>query len=107
MKRFDDSMLVGLRSIPVLEVLVSLSAQGSLLYRIDTEFRAIDNPATRRVFVSVPSGMSWEFVVTGVRWFDTRAQRGGGGAIDLWMHMSGQSFGSATRIMSRALAGRF
>jgi hypothetical protein len=42
-----------------------------------------------RLYVSSPEGAAWELLVTGPKWFDTRAGKGGGGGIDLVMHLLG------------------
>ena len=39
----------------------------------------------------------FEILTTGPKWYDTRARRGGGGAIDLAMHVLGLSFVEAVR----------
>ena len=39
----------------------------------------------------------FEILTTGVKWYDTRAGRGGGGAIDLAMHLLGVPFVEAVK----------
>ena len=39
----------------------------------------------------------FEILTTGVKWYDTRACAGGGGAIDLAMHVLGLSFVDAVK----------
>ena len=39
----------------------------------------------------------FEILTTGPKWYDTRARKGGGGAIDLAMHVLGLSFVDAVR----------
>lgn len=41
----------------------------------------------------------FEFICTGPRFFDTRARVGGGGAIDLAIHVLGGSFGDAVNFL--------
>lgn len=94
-KRFDPALLVRLRDLEVIDVMKRLAAVGAVSWRVDRDFVAERDVRTRRLFVSVPSGMSWELVVTGARWYDTRAKLGGGGAVDLWMHLSGKAFAAA------------
>jgi hypothetical protein len=43
-------------------------------------------------------------VTTGLKWYDTRARRGGGGAIDLAMHVLGLSFVDAVKHLTTAAA---
>jgi hypothetical protein len=39
----------------------------------------------------------FEILTTGPKWYDTRARRGGGGAIDLAIHVLGLSFVDAVK----------
>ena len=41
-------------------------------------------------------------VVTGKPWFDNKAGRGGAGAIDLQMHLSGKNFLTSCQTLARA-----
>jgi hypothetical protein len=41
-----------------------------------------------------------ELLATGVRWYDPRAKKGGGGAIDLAMHLLGLQFVDAVKRLS-------
>jgi hypothetical protein len=43
-------------------------------------------------------------LTTGPKWYDTRAGKGGGGAIDLAMHVLGLSFVDAVKSLNK-LAG--
>jgi len=65
-------------------------------WKRDPDFSPQKNPATTRLHVSIGGGVV-ELVVTGARWYDTRAQRGGGGAIDLTMHLLRVSFVDAVK----------
>lgn len=50
------------------------------------------------------AGRDVELLCTGPKFFDTRARRGGGGAIDLLMHLYGIDFKAAVaRLRSRGL----
>jgi hypothetical protein len=90
--RFDAALLDALRSMTLKQTLDRLG----LGWKIDPDFVPVKNPATVRLHVSVGSGVT-ELLSTGQRWFDTRAQRGGGGAIDLAMHLLGLSFVDAVK----------
>jgi hypothetical protein len=49
----------------------------------------------------------FEILTTGSKWYDTRARKGGGGAIDLVMHVGDLSFVDAvTYLRQRAHAHR-
>jgi hypothetical protein len=41
----------------------------------------------------------FEILTTGVKWLDTRANKGGGGAIDLAMHVLHLSFVDAVKLL--------
>jgi|ERR1019366_8020909 hypothetical protein len=61
----------------------------------DGTFRPTKNPATSRWHVTV-SGSEFELLLTGTKFWDTRARTGGGGAVDLAMHLGGMDFKRAT-----------
>jgi len=61
----------------------------------DVTFRARGPKGTTRWHASV-RGVDFEIVCTGSKFYDTRAQRGGGGAIDLAMHVLKLTFKEAT-----------
>ena len=42
----------------------------------------------------------FEILTTGLKWYDTRAKKGGGGAIDLAMHVLGLSFVDAVKLLT-------
>ena len=52
----------------------------------DVTFRPTHSQSTRRVHLTA-AGADWELLVDGPKFYDTRAQRGGGGALDLVMHL--------------------
>jgi hypothetical protein len=54
--------------------------------KADSSFVPIKNGHTHRWHVEA-MGRHVELLTTGPKWFDTRANRGGGGAIDLTMHL--------------------
>jgi len=78
--------------MPVAEALDRLG----LHWRRDPDFRPHRDPRTTWLHVTVGAGVV-ELVVTGARWYDTRARKGGGGAIDLTMHVLGVSFVDAVK----------
>lgn len=45
------------------------------------------------------AGHDWEFLCTGPKFWDVRLNRGGGGAIDLVMHLYGLTFKAATQLL--------
>ena len=52
--------------------------------------------------VAIGGGMV-ELLVTGPKWYDTRAEKGGGGAIDLAMHLLRLDFVSAVKRLQAAI----
>ncbi|MFV2949464.1 hypothetical protein [Pseudomonas japonica] len=68
----------------------------STVLKLDRTFIPVKDAHTRRWNVSTPRG-KFEVLSTGIKWYDTRAQRGGGGAIDLAMHLLGLSFVDAVK----------
>jgi hypothetical protein len=91
-RSFDGAVLDALRSMTVAETLDRLG----LHWRRDPTFSPHKDPRTTRLHVSIGGGVV-ELIATGARWYDTRAQRGGGGAIDLTMHLLGVSFVDAVK----------
>ncbi|SWQ06796.1 Uncharacterised protein [Klebsiella pneumoniae] len=63
----------------------------SSLLKEDKTFVPVKHAQTRRWHVSTVRG-EFEILGTGIKWYDTHAQQGGGGAIDLAMHLLGLSF---------------
>lgn len=45
------------------------------------------------------AGRDWELLCTGPKFWDTRAERGGGGAVDLVMHLHRISFKAAVLLL--------
>ncbi|MES2361481.1 MAG: hypothetical protein V4646_06730 [Pseudomonadota bacterium] len=60
----------------------------------DRDFTALKNKHTNRWHLTA-NGQDYELLTTAAKWFDTRANRGGGGAIDLAMHLLGLTFKQA------------
>jgi hypothetical protein len=71
--------------------------------KADITFRPLKNSSSSRWHASV-GGREFELVLTGPKFWDTRAELGGGGAIDLVMHLTGLKFKDAVRQLEKALA---
>jgi len=91
-RSFDGAVLDALRAMTPQQTLDRLG----LHWRRDPDFRPQKNPATARLYVTVGAGVV-ELLATGPKWYDTRACKGGGGAIDLTMHVLGVSFVDAVK----------
>lgn len=68
----------------------------------DPDFRPVRARGTRRFHVNV-DGAEFELLLCGPRFFDARARRGGGGAVDLVMHLYGLNFKRAVRRLQDCL----
>lgn len=97
MRSVDKSELERLRGLPALDVL-SLMADHT---KPDRDFVPVRSASTRRVHVSA-GGADWELLVDGTRFFDTRANKGGGGAVDLVMHLWRVPFKEAVKMLCEA-----
>jgi hypothetical protein len=95
-RRFDPVLLESLRSMSVTEALNRLG----LHWKRDPDFRSRKDQTTQRLYVTVGARV-FEIIATGARWYDTRAERGGGGAIDLAMYILRLSFVDAVKRLSR------
>ncbi|WP_265283484.1 hypothetical protein [Verminephrobacter aporrectodeae] len=83
-----------------------LRDDGKLFWRRDPEFVPEKDQRTIRLFLSSPSGFSWEVLVTGFKWFDVRAGKGGGAGIDLVMHLLDVDFVVAVKLLSTGAGQR-
>lgn len=95
MRRVPDEVLAELRTLTVEEVLRRLG----VYWTLDREYRPIKTQLYRRVWVTTPAGEVVGLQVDGIRWYDLQARKGGGGGIDLAMHLLGCSFREAVRLL--------
>ena len=70
--------------------------------KADPDFTPIKDEHTHRWHINV-HGRDIELPTNGPKFFDTRAKKGGGGAIDLAMHLYGGSFKEAVVRLRQAL----
>src|SRR5450631_4596734 len=98
-KAFDSVKLAQLRSLPAEAALRRIA----LGIKADSNYLPIKNSGSGRWHVFTDRG-AFEILTTGPKWYDTRARRGGGGAIDLAMHVLGVSFVDAVKSLNK-LAG--
>ena len=64
----------------------------------DRTYRPIGAVGTERLHVSA-AGHDWELLVSGPKFFDMRTGQGGGGAVDLAMHLFGLPFKGAVSLL--------
>ena len=87
-----------MRNIPVDEALSLLAID----FKADPTYRLLKDPGSRRWHVRTAYG-KFEILTTGpAKWYDTRAHRGGGGAIDLAMHLLHVPFVNAVTLLAEA-----
>jgi len=90
-----------LRGFPIGEVLECLGCN----VKPDRGYHPRKNSLTQRIYVSMPNGSVTELLITGEKWYDNRANVGGGGAIDLVMHLYGETFMLAVQRLQIAVSG--
>jgi hypothetical protein len=93
-RSFDRATLTPLREMSSEDALALLAIQ----CKRDSSFEPVKEPTTRRWHAHT-SGGEFEILTTGTKWYDTRAKIGGGGAIDLAMHVLRLPFVDAVRIL--------
>ena len=93
-RSFDRATLTPLREMPSEDALALLAIH----CKPDSSYQPVKQPTTRRWHAHT-SGGEFEILTTGTKWYDTRAKIGGGGAIDLAMHVLRLPFVDAVRIL--------
>ena len=96
--RVDSAELERYRSLACEEVLPRITEH----VRADPSFVPIRNSHTSRWHLRA-DGRDYELLSTGPKFFDTRAQCGGGGAIDLVMHLYRLDFKRAVERLREVL----
>ncbi|MFI4867510.1 MAG: hypothetical protein ACHQDB_10480 [Steroidobacterales bacterium] len=91
-RSFSPDTLERLRDLPSEAVLAHLAMQ----IKPDPTFIPVKDAGSRRWHAFTTQG-DFEILTTGPKWYDTRARKGGGGAIDLTMHVLGLSFVEAVK----------
>lgn len=94
----DDRTLEQWRALDALYVLTRLGCYT----KRDVSFHPITATHTARYNVNA-NERDWELLLTGSKFWDTRAKKGGGGAIDLAIYLFGLDFKSALRMLAKAL----
>jgi hypothetical protein len=89
---FDATTLATLRELPSDTALERIA----IAAKADSTYRPVKQRSSRRWHVLTACG-EFEILTTGTKWYDTRARKGGGGAIDLAMHVLQLSFVDAVR----------
>lgn len=92
---FSASTLTRLRQMPAGDALALLAMH----VKLDPSYVPVKDGHSRRWHASTTLG-DFEILTTGPKWYDTRARAGGGGAIDLAMHVLGVSFVDAVKLLT-------
>lgn len=88
-----------LRAMPLPKALEAMGAYAKL----DASYEPKKNRDSRRYHVSI-EGCDYELMICNEQWFDTRASKGGGGAIDLAMHLFSESFSKSLSRLNKAFS---
>jgi hypothetical protein len=94
--KIDQALLDKWRNLEASYVLVQISDYA----KQDTTFIPIKNNATSRWNANV-QGRDIELLLTGPKFWDTRANKGGGGAVDLVIHLHGVDFRGAVKLLKK------
>jgi hypothetical protein len=95
-RSFDQAKLSALREMSSEDLLALLA----IYYKADPTFVPVKDLRSRRWHARTVCG-EFEILTTGPhKWYDTRAKKGGGGAIDLAMHLLQVSFVDAVKILA-------
>jgi hypothetical protein len=94
-KSFRATTLLHLRETPSDVALRSLA----IYCKVDASFHPIKDIKSHRWHVRTEYG-EFGILTTGLKWYDPRAKIGGGGAIDLAMHILQVPFVEAVRMLS-------
>jgi hypothetical protein len=95
MAAVDKSSLERWRSLDAVLVLRVFAEHA----KQDLTFVPVKSSATTR-WHAIAAGHNVELLLTGPKFWNTRDNVGGGGAIDLVMHLTGVDFKAATRMLS-------
>lgn len=92
----DNLSLERWRSLDASSALIALADYA----KADPTYVPVASATSSRWHVSC-AGHDFELLLTGPKFWDTRCQVGGGGAIDLVMHLHSCSFREATALLKR------
>lgn len=94
-RTFSRATLTFLREMPSEDALALLA----IYHKADPTYLPVKDPQSRRWHAQTTAG-EFEILTTGPhKWYDTRAKIGGGGAIDLAMHLLQLTFVDAVRLL--------
>lgn len=94
MRAVDQLTLTRWREMDASAVLGTLADHA----KVDSSFHPRICPQTHRWHAHL-AGREWELLCTGPKFWDVRAKRGGGGAIDMAMYLYGLPFKAAVALL--------
>jgi hypothetical protein len=97
MRTLDKSTLARWQALEASIVLCRLADR----VKNEGSFKPTTACSTDRVHARVAGG-EWEFLLTGPKWFYTRAGKGGGGAVDLVVHLRQLPFTRAAELLKES-----
>jgi hypothetical protein len=77
----------------------------TIYLKADPTYKPIKDMTSRRWHLCTACG-EFEILTSGAKWYDTRAKKGGGGAIDLTMHVEELSFVDAVKLLQERTRAR-
>lgn len=92
----DKLALIRWLALPAENVLVALADAA----KQDVSYRPIKSLSGARWHAAL-GGRDFELLLTGTKFRDTRAKTGGGGAVDLAMHITGLDFRRAVKLLEK------
>lgn len=96
MPRVDETELRRWRALPASQLISRMAIHA----KPDPSFVPIKGKATERWHANI-DGREYAFIADGPKFFDSRANRGGGGAVDLVMYVQRVDFRSAIDFLRR------
>jgi hypothetical protein len=97
MSRLSQEGLERLRNLASAQVVCACATHA----KRDVTFEPMTATETERWHVNV-DGREFELLLRGPKFYDTRAKRGGGGGIDLVMHLYSLNFKEAVALLQKA-----
>jgi hypothetical protein len=98
MKKFDERSLNKYRNMDCTKVFPFICKY----FKEDAEFTPIKSSSTSRWNVN-SAGRDYELLITRCKWYDTMAKTGGGGAVDLTMHLLEMDFVPAVKLLNKLI----
>lgn len=99
-KRFSDELLAYFQGLSVIDSLDLMDVR----WKRDATFVPTKSTGTALLFVQPDSMRSFTLLANGPKFYDSAVEHGGGGGIDLAMHLFGADFVAAVKLLEVALS---